>query len=159
MLFRVAGERDSYGWKIDGFAFAVYMWGWWLCTRYSRHDALSRLDVLSIPGRYYVFRHCDCLLYAQCTRQRGSFVSCLLIIQFCLQSIYSFFSLRRRKPSIAFGNLWSIVFYCGILGDGRWLVFALSTRSLISYSWSAFCFLWKCYVSTPLLMRPTKSVC
>lgn len=123
------------------------MWGWWLCTRYSRRDARSQLGLLSIPGRYYVFRHCDCFFYTLCTHQRGSFVSCLLIIQFCSQSIYSFFSLCRRKPSIAFGNLWSILFYCGILGDGRWLVFPLNTRSLISYSWSAFCFLWKCYVS------------
>ena len=97
--------------------------------------------------------------YALCTHQRGSFVSCLLIIQFCLQSIYSFFFLRRRKPSIAFGSLWSFLFYCGRLGDGRWLVILLNTRSLISYSWSEFCFLWKCDVWTPLLMRLTKSIC
>ena len=35
----------------------------------------------------------------------------------------------------------------------------LNTRSLISYSWSAFCLLWNCDVSTPLLKRLTKSIC
>lgn len=102
---------------------------------------------------------CDCFFFMPCTHQRGSFASCLLIVPFSLQSIFSFLSLRRRKPSIAFGSLWSILFYCGRLGDGWWLVILLNTRSLISYSWSEFCLLWKCDVSTPLLMRLTKSTC
>ena len=41
--------------------------------------------------------------------------------QFRLQSIFSLCSLRRRKPSI-----WAIVFCCGILGGGLWLVILLN---------------------------------
>ena len=55
--------------------------------------------------------------------------------QFHLKMIFCF-SLRRRKPSISFRSLWSILSYFGISDDSRWLVILLNTHSFIGYSWS-----------------------
>ena len=75
-----------------------------------------------------------------------------------LQSIFSFCALRHRKPSVAFSSLWSIL----LQWNTRWRkVIVHFTQSAHSYCTreASFYLLCKCDISTPLLMRHTKSIC
>lgn len=75
-----------------------------------------------------------------------------------LQSIFSFCALRHRKPSVAFSSLWSIL----LQWNTRWRkVIVHLTQSAHSYCTreASFYLLCKCDISTPLLMRRTKSIC
>ena len=75
-----------------------------------------------------------------------------------LQSMFNFCALRHRKPSVAFSSLWSILLQWNtrwrtVIGHVTQHAHSLATREV------SFYLLCKSDISTPLMMRRTKSLC